>query len=309
LKGRSTAKPAQKKGAVGKGSADRQSKKSLTHTPSAKKTAAVAVETKKTSVGKKQKPSTSVSAKTAAKPSNSASPARAPKSVARRGSGGGAEVKPSPPRASQVEGSHVAVPVKPAPPRRIIRTLSRPLTPAPVDKQAEQAAQAARQLELKQVDFYEKAVAEFNNRRYAKALALLQKVEEGPNATFRHRAHVYAEICRQKASSEKPQLKTADDHYNYGIKLMNDRKLDEAEQHLQRALRLAPEAAYLHYAHAVLRALKGDARAAFENLKKAIEIDPQSRVLALNDADLAGVASDPLISQLLHTPGEEQPAG
>ena len=180
-----------------------------------------------------------------------------------------------------------------------------PPPPPPIDRQAEQAAKLERQNEQRQAENYEKAVALFNERKFSRALPLLEKAEEGPNVALRHRAHVYAEICRRQAGeNEKVQFKTAEDHYNYAVKLMNDRRLEEAQEHLQRALRLAPKAGYVHYAHAVLSALQGNAESAFGNLKRAIEIDPLNRVLALNDADLASVVGHPPIAQLLHEGGE-----
>jgi tetratricopeptide (TPR) repeat protein len=166
------------------------------------------------------------------------------------------------------------------------------------------AAKAERQLEQRQTENYEKAVAYFNTRKFSRALPLLEKAVEGPNAALRHRAHVYADICRQQITTEKLDLKTADDHYNYGVKLMNDRRLDEAEQHLQRALRLAPKAGHILYANAALSALQGNAESAFGNLKRAIEIDPLNRVLALNDADLASVIGYPPIAQLVREGGD-----
>jgi tetratricopeptide (TPR) repeat protein len=175
-----------------------------------------------------------------------------------------------------------------------------------LDRQRAEEAKAERQFEQRQVEQYEKGVDHFNARKFSRALHLLEKAAEGPNASLRHRANVYAEICRKQIGSGKVELKTAEDHYNYGVKLMNDRRLTEAEHHLQRALRLAPKAAYVHYANGVLCALRGDAESAFSHLKRAIEIDPLNRVLALNDADLAGVAGRPPISRLLHESGESE---
>jgi tetratricopeptide (TPR) repeat protein len=196
-------------------------------------------------------------------------------------------------------------PAKPAlrPAKITVRHAPPPPPPPPVDKQAEQAAKVERQLGLRQAEHYEKAVAMFNARKYSRAHTLLEKAVEGPDLTIRHRAQVYAEICRRQIGHEKLQLKTAEDHYNYAVKLMNDRRFDDARQHLQRALQMAPKAGYVHYANAVLSALQGDAESAFGNLKKAIEIDPLNRVLALNDADLAAVASHPPIVHLLSEGG------
>ena len=101
------------------------------------------------------------------------------------------------------------------------------------------------------------------------------------------------------------RLKTADEFYNYGIQLVNERRLDEAQQSLKRALKLQPKAGHIHLATAVLKALQADPAAAYQSLKKAIELDGRNRVLARNDPDLAGVASDPAIAGLLH--GESDP--
>jgi tetratricopeptide (TPR) repeat protein len=210
---------------------------------------------------------------------------------------------------SKVLGKVPAAAPPPAPPpppidrrRRAPKTVPPP-PPPPVDKAAEQAAKVERQLELRQTENYEKAVEYFNARRFSRALPFMEKAADGPNVTLRHRAHVYADICRRQIGDEKVELKTADDNYNYGVKLMNDRRLEEAERYLQRALRLAPKAAHVHYANAVLAALRGNVDAVFGNLKRAIEIDPLNRVLALNDADLGGVLTYPPIAHLLHQGG------
>jgi tetratricopeptide (TPR) repeat protein len=214
---------------------------------------------------------------------------------------------PTKQKAAQTSQS-TAAPAPAAAPLRLrkimVRTAPPPPAPPPVDRQAEQAAKVVRQLELRQAEYYDKAVTLFNTKKFARALSLLEKTLEGPDATLRHRAQVYTEICRRQISNQKVQLKTAEDHYNYAVKLMNDRRLEEAQRYLQRALQIAPKAGYVHYANAVLSALLGDADSAFGNLKRAIEIDPLNRVLALNDADLASVASHPRIAHLLNEVGE-----
>lgn len=107
-------------------------------------------------------------------------------------------------------------------------------------------------------------------------------------------------ICEQRTSAGRVRLRGAEEHYNYGVQLVNDRRLDEAEQHLSKALKLSKrDSAHIHYALAALYALRDDAEAAYENLKKAIEKDPRNRVLARSDSDLAAVAEDPRIAGLL----------
>ena len=80
---------------------------------------------------------------------------------------------------------------------------------------------------------------------------------------------------------------------------MNDRRLDEAEHHLSEALKRDPRADHVHYATAVLYAIRGDPEGAHRSLSQAIELNPRNRPLALNDSDLASMREDPSISDLL----------
>ena len=163
-----------------------------------------------------------------------------------------------------------------------------------------QDARIARQLSERQAAHYEAAVGYLNSRKFALARSRFEKAADGPDATLRHRAKVYAEICRSRIETSKPRLKSVDDYYNYGIRLMNDRQLDEAEHHLSEALKRDPQADHIHYATAVLHAIKGNTADTHRSLSRAIELNPRNRPLALNDSDLAAVREDPSISDLLH---------
>jgi tetratricopeptide (TPR) repeat protein len=187
---------------------------------------------------------------------------------------------------------------KPAEPPRTVKKAA-----AVVSHERAQLADSVRQAEERQTASYEKGMEYFNSRQFGKALPYLEKAADGPHSTLRQRARTYVQICQQHADSSKLDLKTPEDLYNYGVKLINDRRLDEAEQYLRKALRMAPKAGHIHYATAVLSALTRDVASTLQNLKRAIELDPRNRVQALNDVDLAGVAGDPLIAELLHAEG------
>ena len=116
---------------------------------------------------------------------------------------------------------------------------------------------------------------------------------------------MHVAICRRQVKPTKVNLKTADEFYHYGIRLINERRFEEAEKSFQQALKKQPRGGHIHFALAVLSALKRDAAGAYKNLKRAIELDPRNRVLALNDTDLATVVHDPAIAQLLH--GKSEP--
>jgi hypothetical protein len=184
----------------------------------------------------------------------------------------------------------------------LIRPPAPPAKPSGAEEERLKKAREIKQAEEKQAEQYGKAVKLFNSRRFDQALALFKEVSDGPHPTLRHRAQVHAKICQQQEAN-KVLLKTAEEFYNYGIKLMNERSLDEADRHLKSALKLEPKAGHIHFARAVLGALRGDRERSYESLKKAVELDPHNRYLARNDADLAGVRNDPAIAALLHEEG------
>jgi hypothetical protein len=117
-------------------------------------------------------------------------------------------------------------PVVVAPPRtvpspvRVRLPLARPILVPPAKPSAmdEERLKKAREIKLaeeKQAEQYGKAVKLFNARRFEQAFALFKEVSEGPHPTLRHSAGVHAKICRQQQQTNKLQLKTAEEFYNY----------------------------------------------------------------------------------------------
>ena len=198
--------------------------------------------------------------------------------------------KASPPETLVKRSVRVAPPPKPPP-------------PTPEEKERLKAARAQRESEDRQALLFGKAVKLFNSKKHPQALKLFEEVAGGPHPSLRHRAGVYVEICRQRLRPSKVKLKTADEYYNYGIQLVNERRLDEAESQFRNALKMQPRAAHVHLAAAILGALSGDIEKTYNSLKKAIALDPRSRILALNDADLSSVVDEPAIAKLLQGNG------
>ena len=150
-----------------------------------------------------------------------------------------------------------------------------------------------------QAEAYAKAVETFQAGKLKRALALFETVAEGPDAGLRHRANVHIQICRRRTQSDTVELKTADDYYNYAVKLINDRRLDEAETHLDKALKKAARAGYVHYAKALIAALRKNGDDSYRSLSRAIELDPKHRLQARRDPDMAAVREDERIAELL----------
>jgi tetratricopeptide (TPR) repeat protein len=107
-------------------------------------------------------------------------------------------------------------------------------------------------------------------------------------------------MCAQRFQQAEVRCETVEDHYNYGVALLNARKVEEARAHLERALQMAPDSEHIHYALAGAHALTADAVRACEHLKRAIELDPKNRIMARQDGDFAAVAGQAQFQALLY---------
>ncbi len=154
------------------------------------------------------------------------------------------------------------------------------------------------QQQLKQ---YEEAVRYLQQQKFHKAKQVLEKVSGGRSKELADRAQVHLRICEQRISRPPtPVLRTAEDHYQHGVAMMNLGRWDEAREHLLRARKLAAKADYVYYAMAALDCLTGEAESAMENLKVAIDLRPENRYHARNDEDFAFLQEDPRFTELLY---------
>jgi tetratricopeptide (TPR) repeat protein len=170
--------------------------------------------------------------------------------------------------------------------------------PGPQDA-AGSAAAEARSMAQAQVKSFEQAVRLFHARKFGEARELFVKASNGPNREMAHNAELHIRMCDRRLEKPVVDLKTAEDHYNYGIAMINARNLSDAQQHLEAALKLDPRADHVLYALAIAKGLSGDIDAACDNLKRAIDLEPRNRISARQDADFAPFSNQPQIQQLL----------
>lgn len=176
--------------------------------------------------------------------------------------------------------------------KKAVKTKTAPRTPAIdlVDPRIKQ-----------QLQMYEEALRSFQQQKFQKAKELLEKVIEAPSKELADRAIVHLRVCEQRISrTPVSALRSAEDHYQHGVAMMNHGRWDEAREHLNRARKIAPKADYIVYAMAALDCLTGEAEAAMENLKLAIELKPENRYHARNDEDFAFLQEDPRFTELLY---------
>lgn len=188
-----------------------------------------------------------------------------------------------------------AAPARPA--ARSKAPVKAPVKAAPQSK-AKAAPPRAPAVES-QLDVFEKAMRVFHRGNFAEAKGLFEKARAGGNLQISHNAGLHIRMCERRLEHFQPQLSTADDHYNYAITLINLRDLTGALGHLETALRMQPRADYVHYAIALCRALGGDAPAAAESLRRAIELEPRNRQAVRRDPDFAPLLGQPALAAVL----------
>lgn len=175
-----------------------------------------------------------------------------------------------------------SAPAKASPAARVSAPKPTPLSVA--------AAAARVALELQQKK-WEEAVKFFGARKFGEARSRFLEAAGGPRAEVADKARAYAQMCDRRLGPQRPQLKTAEEFFTYGVERLNARDLDEARTHLEKALAMTPAGDHVLYALALCRGFSGDGAAAAENLRRAIEIAPDNRIHARQDADFLQLAS------------------
>lgn len=125
----------------------------------------------------------------------------------------------------------------------------------------------------------------FHGRDFSAAMQLFAQAAEGGHREIAHAARQHLNMCRQRVAAPKPELRTAEDYYHYGIGLIAIRQLDEARQVLAKAAELNPNSGHIQYAFGICLGLSGDLAAAANHLAVAIKIDPKNRSIARTDPD------------------------
>jgi tetratricopeptide (TPR) repeat protein len=140
---------------------------------------------------------------------------------------------------------------------------------------------------------------------YAKAVKAFNKViaeyPEEPEIQASAKARIQA--CEKKLQERaRTVFKSADDHYNVAVALMNSGDLETALTHLQSALKLAPKADHILYAMAAANALQGNRDQALNYLKQSIHHRAENRFQALQDNDFAVLAEEQAFKDLVAPP-------
>lgn len=164
-----------------------------------------------------------------------------------------------------------------------------PKAPAKIDPAFTQAVQN-----------FEAGMKLLQGQKFDKAEPLLAKVVAGPDKSLADRARVYLNVCKQQLARTSTSFKSAEEHYDFAIALMNRGDYDEARNHLQRLIKSNPKADHAVYGLAVLECLNGRVEECLRTLQQAITLNPNLRFQARNDSDFSSVADDPRFTELIY---------
>jgi tetratricopeptide (TPR) repeat protein len=113
------------------------------------------------------------------------------------------------------------------------------------------------------------------------------------------RARSYLQICdREEAIQKKPAV-TTDQLYALGVLEHNKANYDTAISYFLKSLEKHPDADYIYYSVAASLAMKGNLAESMANLRKAVELNEDSRIYAKNDADFSALQTQKEFAELV----------
>ena len=147
---------------------------------------------------------------------------------------------------------------------------------------------------------YEEAYRLFRSQNFAQAKTAFELAIDGPQRELTHNARLHISMCERRMQSAPAEFPTAEENYNYGIARLNTRELPAARRYFDAALSLQPNGDHIYYGLALCCGLGGDLQGCYENLKRAIDLQPKNRLIARQDQDFNTIVQHPVFHQLLY---------
>ncbi len=149
-----------------------------------------------------------------------------------------------------------------------------------------------------QAESFNQAMALFHQRDFVRALPLFEQVAQGPVREMAYSARTHLRMCESRLARPEPEKRSAEENYAYAVARMNLRAYAEAAGLLEFALK-QQETDYSHYAAAVALGNLGEVDRAVSHLKRAIQMQPRNRAMAMGDPDFLELAKFQPIREVL----------
>ena len=157
------------------------------------------------------------------------------------------------------------------------------------------------------VQNYESGLKAMQEHKFEKAKGLLEKIIANGPRELADRARMHLNTCNQQLSESSASFKTAEEHFDYAVSLMNAGQYDQARVHMEKILKQNPKADFGYYGLAVVDCLSGQVESSLKNLGEAIRLNPHHRFQARNDSDFQNMADDPRFTELLYPEPSDPP--
>ena len=79
---------------------------------------------------------------------------------------------------------------------------------------------------------FERGIQLLHKRNYSQAKEMFEKARQGPSLEISSNAQSHVRMCERRMAAPPPEPKSAEEFYNFGVALINLRKLDQARRHL-----------------------------------------------------------------------------
>jgi Tfp pilus assembly protein PilF len=151
------------------------------------------------------------------------------------------------------------------------------------------------------IAIYESGVRGLQRHDYAAAAESFRQVLQNypEERELIERARLYLRVCERETAQRPAGPQTTTERVYAATMSLSAGDSDAALGHVQRALDQEPASHQAHYMMAVIRSTRSELVKATEHLRRAIELNPESRAVARQDADLERLRQAPAIKALL----------
>jgi tetratricopeptide (TPR) repeat protein len=155
------------------------------------------------------------------------------------------------------------------------------------------------------MEVFERGFRSLQERKFKEAAGVLGSIlDRYPDEKELHeRARVYIAICERRSDPRRDQApRTVEERMNAATVAINRGAFADAVGFLRSVKNEDDENDAVYYMLAVAHAGLGDAATAISHLHDAIELNPENRFLAAQDADLEPLHDNASFAALLDTP-------
>jgi tetratricopeptide (TPR) repeat protein len=151
---------------------------------------------------------------------------------------------------------------------------------------------------------YEVGLEALQGRRLgAAAEAFWQVLEKFPDERELHdRARLCLRVCERQSEPPPPPPQTLEERIYAATVALNAGAQETALKHLESAAAEAPDHDHVRYMLAVAHALRGQTSEALDQLRRAVELNPENRMLARQEPDFEPLRNEEAFKQVTGLP-------